>query len=62
MIPPHSEIITFAKLKKPNGRSGLSAGQCRVLHTFVNDHGILVGRALVRADAHALLVPVLLNN
>ena len=26
MIPPQSEIRTFAKLKKPNGRSGLSAG------------------------------------
>ena len=34
-IPPHSEVILWAKLKTNNGRRGLTAGVVLALQTFV---------------------------
>ena len=50
-IPPHSEVMLWAKLKTNNGRRGPTAGVILALQTFVQEFGILVGRSLVRADA-----------
>ena len=50
-IPPRSEVILWVKLKTNNGRRGPTAGVVLVLHTFVQEFGLLVGRSLVRADA-----------
>ena len=61
-IPPHSEVILWAKLKTNNGRRGPMAGVVLALHTFVQEFGLLVGRSLVRADAHNWKVPILLFN
>ena len=49
-IPPHSEVILWAKLKTNNGRRGPTAGVVLALQTFVQEFGLLVGRSLVRAD------------
>ena len=61
-IPPHSEVILWAKLKTNNGRRGPTAGVVLALQTFVQEFGLLVGRSLVRADADDLKVPILLYN
>ena len=53
-IPPHSEVMLWAKLKTNNGRRGPTAGVILL--------GILVGRSLVRADADDWKVPILLYN
>ena len=50
-IPPHSEVMLWAKLKTNNGRKGPTAGVVLALQTFVQEFGLLVGRSLVRADA-----------
>ena len=50
-IPPHSEVMLWAKLKTNNGRRGPTAGVVLALQTFVQEFGLLVGRSLVRADA-----------
>ena len=47
-IPPHSEVMLWARLKTNNGRKGPTAGVVLALQTFVQE---LVGRSLVRADA-----------
>ena len=52
-IPPHSEVMLWAKLKTNNGRRGPTAGVVLALQTFVQEFGILVGRSLV---------PILLYN
>ena len=49
-IPPHSEVMLWAKLKTNNGRRGPTAGVVLPLQTFVQEFGLLVGRSLVRAD------------
>ena len=61
-IPPHSEIMLWAKLKTNNGRRGPTAGVVLALQTFVQEFGILVGRSLVRADAEDWKIPILLYN
>ena len=61
-IPPHSEVMLWAKLKTNNGRRGPTAGVVLALQTFVQEFGILVGRSLVRADADDWKVPILLYN
>ena len=61
-IPPHSEVMLWAKLKTNNGRRGPTAGVVLALQTFVHEFGILVGRSLVRADADDWKVPILLYN
>ena len=61
-IPPHSEVMLWAKLKTNNGRRGPTAGVVLALQTFVQEFGILVGRSLVRADADGWKVPILLYN
>ena len=61
-IPPHSEVILWAKLKTNNGRRGPTAGVVLALQTFVQEFGLLVGRSLVRADADDWKVPILLYN
>ena len=51
-IPPHSEVMLWAKLKTNNGRRGPTAGVVLALQTrIVQEFGIFVGRSLVRADA-----------
>ena len=61
-IPPHSEVMLWAKLKTNNGRRGPTAGVVLALQTFVQEFGILVGRSVVRADADDWKVPILLYN
>ena len=61
-IPPHSEVMLWAKLKTNNGRRGPTAGVVLALQTFVQEFGLLVGRSLVRADADDWKVPILLYN
>ena len=61
-IPPHSEVILWAKLKTNNGRRGPTAGVVLALQTFVQEFRLLVGRSLVRADADDWKVPILLCN
>ena len=61
-IPPHSEVILWAKLKTNNGRRGPTAGVVLALQTFIQEFGLLVGRSLVRADADDWKVPILLYN
>ena len=61
-IPPHSEVILWAKLKTNNGRRGPTAGVVLALQTFVQEFGLLVGRSLVLADADDWKVPILLHN
>ena len=61
-IPPHLEVMLWAKLKTNNGRRGPTAGVVLALQTFVQEFGILVGRSLVRADADDWKVPILLYN
>ena len=56
-IPPHSEVMLWAKLKTNNGRRGPTA-----LQSFVQEFGLLVGRSLVRADAEDWKIPILLYN
>ena len=60
-IPPHSEVMLWAKLKTNNGRRG-PAGVVLALQKFVQEFGILVGRSLVRADAEDWKIPILLYN
>ena len=59
-IPPHSEVMLWAKLKTNNGRRGPTAGV--VLQSFVQEFGLLVGRSLVRADAENWKIPIILYN
>ena len=61
-IPPHSEVMLWAKLKTNNGRRGPTAGVVLALQTFVQEFGLLVGRSLVRADADDLKIPILIYN
>ena len=61
-IPPHSEVILWAKLKTNNGQRGPTTGVILALQTFVQEFGLLVGRSLVRADADDWKVPILLYN
>ena len=61
-IPPHSEVMMWAKLKTNNGRRGPTAGVVLALQSFVQEFGLLVGRSLVRADAEDWKVPILLYN
>ena len=61
-IPPHSEVILWAKLKTNNGRRGPTAGVVLALQTFVQEFGLLVGRSLVCADSDDWKVPILLYN
>ena len=61
-IPPHSEVMLWAKLKTNNGRKGPTAGVVLALQTFVQEFGLLVGRSLVRADADDWKIPVLIYN
>ena len=61
-IPPHSEVMLWAKLKTNNGRRGHTAGVVLALQTFVQEFGLLVGRSLVRADAEDWKIPVLIYN
>ena len=61
-IPPHSEVMLWAKLKTNNGRKGPTAGVVLALQTFVQEFGLLVGRSLVRADADDWSIPVLIYN
>ena len=42
-IPPHSEVMLWAKLKINNGRRGPTAGVVLALQTFVQEFGLLVG-------------------
>ena len=58
-IPPHSEVMLWAKLKTNNGRRGPTAGVVLALQTFVQEFGLLVGRSLVRADAEDWKIPIL---
>ena len=48
-IPPHSEVMLWAKLKTNNGRRGPTAGVVLALQTFVQEFGILVGRFFISA-------------
>ena len=61
-IPPHSEVMLWAKLKTNNGRRGPTVGVVLTLQSFVQEFGILVGRSLVRADAEDWKIPILLYN
>ena len=61
-IPPHSEVILWAKLKTNNGRRGPTEGVVLAIQTFVQEFGLLVGRSLVRADVDDWKVPILLYN
>ena len=61
-IPPHSEVMLWAKLKTNNGRRGPTAGVVLALQSFVQEFGILVDRSLVRADAEDWKIPILLYN
>ena len=61
-IPPHSEVMMWAKLRTNNGRRGPTARVVLALQTFVQEFGLLVGRSLVRADADDWKVPILLYN
>ena len=61
-IPPHSEVMLWAKLKTNKGRRGPTAGVVLALQAFVQEFGILVGRSLVRADAEDWKIPILLYN
>ena len=61
-IPPHSEVMLWAKLKTNNGRRGPTAGVVLALQTFVQEFGLLVGRSLVRADADDWKIPILIYN
>ena len=61
-IPPHSEVMLWAKLKTNNVRRGPTAGVVLAIQTFVHELGILVGRSLVPADAEDWKVPILLYN
>ena len=62
-IPPHSEVMLWAKLKTTNnGRRGPTEGVVLALQTFVQEFGLLVGRSLARADADDWKVPILLYN
>ena len=61
-IPPHSEVMLWAKLKSNNGRRGPTAGVVLALQAFVQEFGILVGRSLVRADADDWKIPILQYN
>ena len=61
-IPPHSEVMLWAKLKINNGRRGPTAGVLLALQTFVQEFGILVGRSILRADAEDWKIPILLYN
>ena len=61
-IPPHSEVMLWAKLKTNNGRRGPTAGVVLTLQSFVQEFGLLVGRSLVRADAEDWKIPILLYN
>ena len=61
-IPPHSEVMLWAKLKTNIGRRGPTAGVVLALQTFVQEFGLLVGRSLVREDAEDWKIPVLLYN
>ena len=61
-IPPHSEVMLWAKLKTNNGRRGPTAGVVLALQSFVQEFGLLVGRSLVRADAEDWKIPILLYN
>ena len=61
-IPPHSEVMLWAKLKTKNGRRGPTAGVVLALQSFVQEFGLLVGRSLVRADAEDWKVLILLYN
>ena len=61
-IPPHSEVMLWAKLKTSNGRRGPTTGVVLTLQSFVQEFGLLVGRSLVRADAEDWKVPILIYN
>ena len=61
-IPPHSEVMLWAKLKTNNGRRGPTPGVVLALQTFVQEFGLLVGRSLVRADTDDWKIPILLYN
>ena len=61
-IPPHSEVMLWAKLKTNNGRKGPTAGVVLALQTFVQEFGLLVGRSLVRADADDWKISILIYN
>ena len=61
-IPPHSEVMLWAKLKTNNGRRGPTAGVVLALQTFVQEFGLLVGRSLVRADTDDWKIPILIYN
>ena len=61
-IPPHSEVMLWAKLKTNNGRRGPTAGVVLAPQSFVQEFGLLVGRSLVRADTEDWKVPILLYN
>ena len=61
-IPPHSEVMLWAKLKTNNGRRGPTAGVVLALQSFVQEFGLLVGRSLVRADVDDWRVPILIYN
>ena len=61
-IPPHSEVMLWAKLKTNNGQRGPTAGVVLALQSFVQEFGLLVGRSLVRTDAEDWKIPILLNN
>ena len=61
-IPPHSEVMLWAKLKNNNGRRGPTAGVVLALQTFVQEFGLLVGRSLVCVDVDDWKVPILLYN
>ena len=61
-IPPHSEVMLWARLKTNNGRKGPTAGVVLALQTFVQEFGLLVGRSLVRADAEDWKIPILIYN
>ena len=61
-IPPHSEVMLWAKLKTNNGRRGPTAGVILALQTFVQEFGLLVGRSLVCAEAEDWKIPILIYN
>ena len=61
-IPPHSEVMLWAKLKTNNGRRGPTAGVVLALQSFVQEFGLLVGRSLVCADVDDWRVPILIYN
>ena len=61
-IPPHSEVMLWAKLRTNNSRRGPTAGVVLALQTFVQEFGLLVGRSLVRADADDWKIPILIYN